>query len=168
MKNLDFLLKTLSKVRADVILNIHGPTENLDYWAECKQLIYLLPKNVQVNFFGPYRNEDVEKIFGENDLLFLPTQGENFGHVIFEALKSGLPVLISDRTPWIGLEDSKAGWVGSLEDPNYFIETIDKLASMSTIELIEYKNGAIEYAKNYLRTNTANEDTKALFRYLMG
>ena len=35
-----------------------------------------------------------------NDLFFLPTRGENFGHVIAEALSVGTPVLISDQTPW--------------------------------------------------------------------
>lgn len=167
MKNLDFLLKILSKVRADVILNIHGPAEDLDYWIECKKIIDLLPKNVQVNIFGPYKNEDVELIFGENDLLFLPTQGENFGHVIFEALKCGVPVLISDRTPWVGLENSKAGWVGSLEESDYFVKAIEKLAKMDISELNDYKNGARDYAQNYLRNNSAHSDTEELFRYLL-
>lgn len=46
----------------------------------------------------------------EHDLLLMPTLGENFGHVIPEALISGCPVLISDRTPWRELESKKAGW----------------------------------------------------------
>ena len=38
-------------------------------------------------------------MFQEYDLLFLPTKGENFGHVILESMSAGTPVLISDTTP---------------------------------------------------------------------
>lgn len=167
MKNLDFLLEILLKVRSHVVLNIHGPAEDLDYWNLCQSLIQQLPLNIEVNNFGAYKNEDVEKILGENDILFLPTLGENFGHVIFEALRSGLPVLISDRTPWCDLEASKAGWIGSLDEPNYFVETIEKLAKLSFSELQVYKDGAREYANNYLFTTNARNETKTLFQYMM-
>jgi len=167
MKNLDFLLKILLKVRSKVVLNIHGPAEDLDYWSVCKNLIDQLPSNIQVNVYGAYKNEDVEIILGENDIFFLPTLGENFGHVIFEALKSGLPVLISDRTPWVNLEVSKAGWVGSLNEPIFFVETIEKLAKMSPNELQVYKDGAREYANNYLFTTNARDETKNLFEYML-
>ena len=167
MKNLDFLLETLLKVRSNVTLNIHGPAEDLDYWNLCQSLIKQLPPNIEVNVFGAYKNEDVEKILGENDILFLPTLGENFGHVIFEALRSGLPVLISDRTPWVDLEVSKAGWVGSLDEPNYFVETIEKLAKLNFSELQVYKNGAKEYAKNYLLNTNARDETKDLFQHML-
>ena len=167
MKNLDFLLKILSKVRSNIVFNIHGPAENLDYWHLCKGLIDELPSNIEVNIFGAFRNEDVEIIFGENDLFFLPTQGENFGHVIFEALKAGLPVLISDRTPWVDLELCKAGWVGSLDDPEYFVTVIERLSKMNADQLLVYRKGAREYADNYLRTNTALDETKELFKFML-
>jgi hypothetical protein len=40
----------------------------------------------------------------EYDLFLFPTLGENYGHVISEALASGCPVVISDQTPWRNLE----------------------------------------------------------------
>ena len=39
MKNLDFLLKVLSKVRGSLELSIVGPKEDLKYWKKCVELI---------------------------------------------------------------------------------------------------------------------------------
>ena len=47
MKNLDFLIKILSKVCAQVQLNIYGPVEDEIYWEECKRLIKNLPENIE-------------------------------------------------------------------------------------------------------------------------
>jgi len=167
MKNLDYALKILSRVRSDVIFNIYGPLENLDYWHECKELIEKLPQNIEVNVLGAYKNEDIEMIFGANDILFLPTQGENFGHVIFEALKFGLPALISDRTLWVDFEINKAGWIGSLSQPDYFVAVIERLAKMSIDELLDFRKGAVDYARNYMQNNAALNETKQLFYYML-
>src|SRR3546814_17574361 len=35
--------------------------------------------------------------------------GENYGHVIAEALEAGLRLLISDQTPWRGLAEAGVG-----------------------------------------------------------
>ena len=52
--------------------------------------------------------------------FFFPTLGENYGHVIYEALDSGCPVLISDQTPWRGLSEVGAGWDLPLDKPDLF------------------------------------------------
>ena len=68
------------------------------------------------------------------DLFLLPTRGENFGHAIFDALEVGLPVLISDQTPWRDLERIGAGWSLPLADPDRFAATIDRLATLEPSE----------------------------------
>ena len=42
--------------------------------------------------------------------LVLPTRGENFGHVIHEALVAGCPVVLSDTTIWTGVAKAGGGW----------------------------------------------------------
>lgn len=43
-------------------------------------------------------------------LFLLPSHGENFGLAIAEALASGVPALVTDTTPWAGLNGTGAGW----------------------------------------------------------
>ena len=49
-----------------------------------------------------------------------------FGHVIFEALSLGIPVLISDRTPWTNLVNSGSYAAIPLNKPDQYIVFIQK------------------------------------------
>src|SRR5690606_1094671 len=106
-KNLDFAIKVLSCVRRDVHFHVYGPTpraEDVDYLSRCEELARNLPANVQYQYCGDVKNENVVRVLAGYDLFCLPTWGGNYGHVIREALTAGLAVVISDRTPWRGLE----------------------------------------------------------------
>ena len=43
-------------------------------------------------------------------LFVLPSHSENFGLVIVEALAAGVPVLVTDTTPWTGVARENCGW----------------------------------------------------------
>jgi glycosyltransferase involved in cell wall biosynthesis len=43
-------------------------------------------------------------------LFLLPSHGENFGLSIAEALANGVPAVVTDATPWTGLNSIGAGW----------------------------------------------------------
>ena len=43
-------------------------------------------------------------------LFLLPSHSENFGLVIAEALANGVPALVTDTTPWRGLNTDGRGW----------------------------------------------------------
>ena len=47
---------------------------------------------------GELSKSELIKHYYSSELLFLPSQGENFGYAIAEALSFSLPVLISDKT----------------------------------------------------------------------
>jgi len=150
IKNLDFLLKTLRPIDALVELTIIASLEDKEYWKKCEELISHLPSNIKINFKGEVPNEEVEKFLCTQDILALPTQGENFGHAIFESLIAGRPVVISDQTPWQGLAQWKAGWDISLNQPEKFTEVIKQFSHMSQEEMNEWCVGAWQFAKNYI------------------
>jgi glycosyltransferase involved in cell wall biosynthesis len=130
MKNLDFALRVLGQVRAPVIFSIYGPIRDEPYWAECRTLVESLPPTVQVLYQGTVEHDRVGAVLEAHDLFFLPTRGENYGHVILEALSAGLPVLIADTTPWHGLADAGAGWDLPLTDEGAFAAKIDEVAAL--------------------------------------
>ncbi len=48
--------------------------------------------------------------YGVASLFLLPSHSENFGLSIAEALAAGVPALVTDTTPWSGLNENGAGW----------------------------------------------------------
>ncbi|MBS0630879.1 MAG: glycosyltransferase [Verrucomicrobia bacterium] len=54
--------------------------------------------------------------YGVASLFLLPSHNENFGLVIAEAMAHGVPVLVTDTTPWTAVNGLKAGWCLSWED----------------------------------------------------
>ena len=150
IKNLDFLLKVLKPVEAQVELTIIASLEDKDYWRKCEDLISKLPSNIKINFKGDMPNEEVEKVMSSQDIFALPTQGENYGHAIFESLIAGRPVVISDQTPWRELSKVKAGWDISLTHPDQFTQVLKQFSCMNQEELNEWCLGAWQFANNYI------------------
>lgn len=136
IKNLDFALKVLQKVQVPVIFDIYGPIEDLVYWEQCQVYIKELPKHVNVSYFGAVKSDQVLGVFSSYDLFFLPTRGENFGHVIAEALSVGTAVLISDQTPWRNLAEDGVGWDLSLFSDTEFVCRIEYFFSLSNMEKV--------------------------------
>ncbi|MEM4235287.1 MAG: glycosyltransferase, partial [Candidatus Methanomethylicaceae archaeon] len=130
MKNLDGALWYLRGLHGQVRFDIYGPIEDAAYWEQCRRLIAQLPANVQVSYCGEVPHEAVLSTLASYHLFLLPTRGENFGHVIHEALSAGCPVLISDRTPWRDLERLGVGWDLPLEEPERFCAILQRCVDM--------------------------------------
>lgn len=130
MKNLDYALRVLKSVREFVQFDIYGPKEDHAYWMECSDLISTLPANIATRYCGAVPSSDVRMVFSQYDIFLFPTRGENYGHVIAEAVSVGTPVLISNQTPWKGLESHGLGWDLPLDRPESFSEVIDQFAKI--------------------------------------
>jgi glycosyltransferase involved in cell wall biosynthesis len=98
-----------------------------------------------------------------HDLFFLPTRGENFGHAIYEALASGIPVLISDRTPWRNLESLGVGWDLPLNAPDKFRHVIEKQSKLSADLHIKQRQIVMQYAKNVANDEKVISDNLNFF-----
>jgi glycosyltransferase involved in cell wall biosynthesis len=146
MKNLNFALQAIALVRHQVVFTIYGPIEDSNYWQICQDLIKELPENISVIYKGELHPDEVNVRLEENDLFFLPTHGENYGHVIFEALAAGLPVLISDQTPWRELTERGVGWALPLDAPETFAHKVNIVATWSKEQATSASRRARRYA----------------------
>ncbi|MEQ1802922.1 MAG: glycosyltransferase family 4 protein [Gammaproteobacteria bacterium] len=149
MKNLQDVLSALAAVRQPVSLDIYGTTEDATYWRECEQQIGRLPASVTVRYRGPVQPEQVIAVLAGYDVFILPTLGENFGHVILEALLAGCPLLISDRTPWRDLAARGIGFDLPLGRPAAFGEAIGRFAAMDGTEFGAWSRAAREAGLRY-------------------
>lgn len=148
MKNLLGAIRMLRRVEGDVELAVYGPVEDKNYWRECEDEARNLPPGIRVVTRGPIPHEEVWKAFSESHLFFFPTSGENFGFVIAEALQAGCPVLVSDRTPWRGLEQRGAGWDVPLEDENRFVEILQHCVGLDGEDLDRLSASAYEVGRS--------------------
>lgn len=164
MKNLKGIAHVLSKVQSNVILDIYGPIEDENYWEECKIMLNKLPSNISYDYCGSVSSYLVQKIFLQYDLFFLPTLGENFGHVISEALGAGLPVLISKNTPWVDIEKENLGKDVELEDTEGFVEYIDLCSKKSEFEYGEWHKSIKKWALNKMVSKQSILDNENLFK----
>ncbi|MDO5689929.1 MAG: glycosyltransferase [Tissierellia bacterium] len=163
MKNLDYALVVLKGVLGNVSFDVYGPIEDNDYYQDCLQLAKGLPENITFSYKGVLKNDLVIQKIAEYDALLLPTKGENYGHVIVEALTACVPVIISDNTPWNNLEHFNAGYNIDLSDLTKFREKIEKIVSMNSDEMLMMKRGVKDYLSNNLDINENTKDNINIF-----
>ena len=120
VKNLHFGLQAVLGAQASrpVTVNFIGPMEDAAYKLELERLA---TKNsaVEVVFHGGMPPSELGPHFQAAHYLLSSTTQENFGHSIVEAWAHGCPVVISDRTPWRGLEAHNVGWDWPLDESEW-------------------------------------------------
>jgi glycosyltransferase involved in cell wall biosynthesis len=164
IKNLLYALRALQQAEAcDIEFDVYGSIEDKEYFNACKTAANQLQDNVTVNFKGPLPHISLFDTLQSYHLFFLPTQGENFGHVIYEALSGGLPVLISDKTPWKNLEEHNAGWAIPLADLRSFTARLRDVCAMDKNTFNQKSIAAHQYAQAYFDKIDHAKKYSALF-----
>jgi glycosyltransferase involved in cell wall biosynthesis len=148
-KNLIGAIRMLADVKGKATLTIYGPSEDAAYWQECQNAIALLPGNVKVEYKGGLTPPEVLPSLSQHHFFLFPTFGENFGHVIPEALCAGCPVLLSDQTPWLDLDEHHAGWVLPLDDEAGWAQTIQACVDMGDEDYQRRRDAARAYIQNF-------------------
>ncbi len=165
-KNLHGALDILNSVKGNVQFNIYGPLEDLKYWNLCKRKISELPSNIRATYLGtvPNKKDEVLKTLSENHIYLLPTKGENFCYSALEALMVGLPVLISDRTPWRDLQIKKMGWAIEIDDYERFRQIIESCINWNNEEFSEWSNNAKIYGAKLIDEINDRDKSLNLFK----
>lgn len=155
------MLEAFKYVTDHVHLDIYGPIYDDAYWMVCQKAIAELPDHIIVRYKGIAKSDTIPSILKRYDYFIMLSEGENFGHAILEALSSGLPVVISNKTPWTSLQEKQIGW----DLCTTHLERVGAvLQDASTLNETDYKTmskSAYQYAKDFINDPlliTANKD----------
>ena len=110
VKGIDRLIRAWGEVaREGWELVIAGP--DCGMLEELKEIV-AERKLPRVSFMGEINGHAKYEFLAGGDIYVLPSDTENFGVTVTEALVSGTPVIASQGTPWQGLERERCGkWV---------------------------------------------------------
>lgn len=147
MKNLAQAVDIVARLDGDIQFDIYGTQEDQGYWKQCEQALSRLGPNVKWNYCGAVPAEKVIGVFLQYDVFLFPTLGENFGHVIYEALMAGCVPLLSDTTPWNDLEKNGCGCSIPLDDSEGYVRQVQQYVDMDGGQLSERSLNAMQYAE---------------------
>jgi glycosyltransferase involved in cell wall biosynthesis len=91
--------------------------------------------------------------------------GENFGHVILEALGAGCPVVISDQTPWSHLQEKGVGWTLPLDDLSGWRQALQSCVDMENAAFTEMSERARRFAREFVELPGTREEYIDLFTH---
>jgi glycosyltransferase involved in cell wall biosynthesis len=151
-----------------VDFSIYGPHEDRAYLERCRALAASLPGHITVFWRGAIPPEQVAGVLARQDLFLFPTRGENYGHVIAEALSVGTPVLIADTTPWRDLASAGVGWDLPLGDESAFVDRIEYCAGIAPTEYAVWRERVRRYAGRRLAVESIIEANRQLFLCAVG
>jgi glycosyltransferase involved in cell wall biosynthesis len=166
-KNLKFILELLNNENTlhNIELDIWGPIEDKVYFEICHKLIeFINNKNVnKVSYKGDLVWNEIESCIMKYDFFILPTLHENFGHAIFESLAAGVPIIISDNTPWRDLQSNKIGWDVNLNIREDWIKVLFTALNMKDEEYKLYAKNCINFANNWVNNQNLLDRYSELF-----
>ncbi|MDC1452265.1 glycosyltransferase [Vicingaceae bacterium] len=122
-KNLIYILQILGSLKElkNLKIDIFGPIEDKIYWKRCLKYIAL---DDRISYKGVLSPNEVNDTLSKYHFYVLASFNENYGHSIVESINIGVPVIISDQTPWRGLEEKEVGFDLSLQNEYAWQEKI--------------------------------------------
>jgi len=165
-KNLATVLEAVARLDGRARLSIAGPIEDAGYWAECTALIDGLGDPDLARYVGPVPPDQAVSFLGRFDLFVLPTQGENFGHVVLEALAAGTPVIVGRDTPWGRAEAAGAGWLCDPARPEDLATLIRRFLDLDGPARARMRQAARRVAAEVMDDPAGLAANRAMFRAL--
>lgn len=109
---------------------------------------------------------EIGKLVDDARFFILPSYSENFANVVLEALALGIPVIVSDQTPWLEVEKFRCGFVCGTT-PDSIQSAIEKAANVSDVEHEEMSKNAYNFARRYsIDDESVREDIQAFWHSL--
>ena len=164
IKNLLLAIQSLQGIKQGaIVFDIYGPQEDLEYWNSCEEHLKSMPSHIHCEYKGSLAPEEISTVISQYHALLLPTQTENFGHVIVETLLQQRPVIISNNTPWRNLQQYQAGFDIDLKHPEEITQSINMLLLMNNTEFQQVCQAAYDFINNALHIEQIKQEYINLF-----
>jgi glycosyltransferase involved in cell wall biosynthesis len=160
-KNLLFALEVVRGLAVPAEMDVFGDSDP-DYQPACDAELAKGTGFCKVKLHGQIPHKDVLTALPQYDILLHPTLGENFGYSIIEALSRGIPVLLSDKSPWLDVENFGAGWVVALSHPDEFRRHLTEIYEMGP-EWQRMREGAQRYAREKVDNRRSADARRRLY-----
>lgn len=162
IKNFEFMFEALKNI-GDVAVeyNIYGDIDDSQYLDELIMRSKSLPVNIAFSYCGSVKHEELHSVFLEHQLSVLPSLSENFGHVVFESLSSGVPVICSYETPW---RDYNNEFLRCCElDVSLWAERILEFSRFSDETLEDLSQKSLSFARTFSQSSGIKNMYEELF-----
>lgn len=159
-KNLHLVIDAVNNASTEFTLDIYGPVSDPEYWLSCQQRI---KAHSPIRYHGPVSAWNVTSTLRQYHFFILPTEGENFGHAIFDALSCSVPVIIPRTTPWKDLDQHLAGIYFDLDGQCSLTKVLNQTREFNGERYLAMRKGSFNYAQRYLK----GRDFKAEYKFLI-
>ena len=137
--------------------------------ADCEAFLRETSKKLslkKVNFRGFLVGEEKDKAISELSLLVLPSDYENFGNVVTEALVRGVPAVVTKGAPWEGINENHCGWwiENSVEN---IASSIEKFLDMTPAQRLEMGKNAQNFIFNTLSVESVTAMYLQLYDWIL-
>jgi glycosyltransferase involved in cell wall biosynthesis len=166
-KNIERLLNVWNKLNLDAtdaeLMIIGDGDENYMNFLHAEQKRLNLKKIIFTGFLSGKEKEDTLKSLS---YLVVPSDFENFGMIVPEALILGIPVIASKGTPWEELETHNCGWWVE-NDVETLAVTIEKAIRLPEKERIEMGKRGQELVKNNYSIEVVSKKMGQLYGWIL-
>ncbi len=128
-KNLEFTFLVFSNSYRKIQFDIFGESDDPEYLENLMRLAHFYSsEKLKIRFCGYEDFNSFKNKSNEYNVAVLHSFGENYSHSIVEMFYLGIPILISDKTPWRFLKEKGLGWDLPL-DINKHLDIINNFES---------------------------------------
>lgn len=121
----------------------------------------------QVEFKGFINGREKFELLSRLSALFVPSDMENFGMIIPEALLVNTPVMASLGTPWEALNTHGCGW-WTEASPESISQVIDQIVGMSPADLKSMGKRGAQYVRDNFAAPVIASRLMELYRWILG
>lgn len=127
--------------------------------AKCLQL-------TNIRFAGFVAGEEKQRLLASLSALLVPSDFENFGMIVPEALHCGTPVWASTGTPWQLLPERGCGWWQEPKEEN-IVSTMRQILAMNPNEIDEMGNKGRKLVRECFAAPIVAQQITELYNWIL-